>query len=208
MLKVLLYVYVSFIALACYTQPTLPEWSGPSDIVVEDPNKVISDLSSTVSEKGKVILSWMVNGERPDYFAIERSDNGKIFELVVLLNNLKPGNYFQWADDAPKKGRSFYRIRYSFVQDDSLYSKSIPVSIAGYIAFKFYPNPVDQVLIVRSEAPIDVQISDANGKLRISQPRVQGLVTINVSSLEKGVYLIRFSNQLTNVMSQEKLIKN
>jgi hypothetical protein len=56
--------------------------------------------------------------------------------------------------------------------------------------------------------PIDVQITDGTGKLRITQPKVQGLATINVSSLEKGIYLIRFSNKLTGVMYQEKLLKN
>jgi hypothetical protein len=85
---------------------------------------------------------------------------------------------------------------------------TIPVTIAGYVAFKFYPNPVDHVLIVRTEAPLDLMITDANGRLRLSESHVQGLHTINVSSLEKGVYLIRFINKLTNIMSQEKLIKN
>jgi hypothetical protein len=51
-------------------------------------------------------------------------------------------------------------------------------------------------------------ITDANGRLRVSASRVQGLHTINVASLEKGVYLIRVINKLTNVMSQEKLMKN
>lgn len=208
MLKVLLYVYVSLLTLACYSQAPLPEWSGPSDMVVEDPNKTIYELNTIFNDNGKLTLNWKVRGYIPNYFAIERSDNGKNFEVVGVLNNLSTQSYFQWTDEVPKKGRSFYRIRYSSDTGDSLYSKTAPVSIAGYIAFKFYPNPVDHVLIVRSEAPIDVQISDATGKVRISQPRVQGLYTINVSSLEKGVYLIRFSNKLTNVMSQEKLIKN
>jgi hypothetical protein len=208
MLKVLLSVYVSLFTLASYAQQTIPEWSSPSELVVEDPGKIVTDLNSIITENSKVILNWKVNGDMPDFFAIERSDNGKTYEIVSVLNNVAPQTLFQWTDDAPKKGRSFYRIRYSFKQGRSLYSKTLSLAIAGYIAFKFYPNPVDQILIIRSDAPIDVQISDATGKVRITQPRVQGLYTINVSSLEKGVYLIRFSNKLTNVLSQEKLIKN
>jgi hypothetical protein len=208
MLKILLSVYVSFFTLVSFAQQSQPGWSGPSDLVVEDPLKVVSDLNSTITDKDRVILTWKVNGEMPDFFAIERSDNGKTYEVLGVMNNQSRQTIFQWTDDSPKKGKSFYRIRYSFKEGIPLYSKTHPVSIAGYIAFKFYPNPVDHILIVRSEAPIDVQISDATGKVRIAQPRVQGLYTINVSSLEKGVYLIRFSNKLTNVMSQEKLVKN
>jgi hypothetical protein len=208
MLKVLLYVYVSVLAFTTYAQPTLPEVSGPTDLVIEDPNRIITDLNSAVNENGKVILSWSIAGDLPDFFAMERSDNGKSYEVVGVLNNISKLNTYQWTDDVPKKGKSFYRIRYSYKQITPLYSKTISVSIAGYIAFKFYPNPVDHVLIVRSEAPIDVQIIDPTGKIRITQLRVQGLYTINVSALEKGVYVIRFSNKLTNIMSQEKLIKN
>jgi hypothetical protein len=207
MFKILLSIYVSFLALASYSQSPA-EWLSPSDAVSEDPNRIINELSSRITENSKINLSWTVKDSLPDFFAIERSDNGKDFEVISVLNNLIRQNYFQWTDDAPKKGRSFYRIRYSYSNGDSLYSKTIPVVIAGNTTFKFYPNPVDHVLIIRTEAPLDVKISDANGRLRISETRVQGLHTVNVSSLEKGVYLIRVTNKLTNVMSQEKLIKN
>ena len=207
MFKILLSIYVSFLALATYSQSP-SDWPSSSDVVLEDPNRIISELSSRITENSKIILSWIVKGELHDFFAIERSDNGKSYEVVTVLNNLTPENIFQWTDDVPRKGRSFYRIRYAYKHGDSLYSKTIPVSIAGYVAFKFYPNPVDHVLIIRTEAPLDVMITDANGRLRISEARVQGLQTINVSSLEKGVYLIRFVNKLTNIMSQVKLMKN
>jgi len=207
MFKILLSIYVSFLALASYSQSPL-EWLGPSDAVMEDPNRVVNELSSKITENSKIILSWIVKGALPEFFAIERSDNGKNFEVVTVLNNLAHQNIFQWTDDVPRKGRSFYRLRYSFSNGDSLYSKTLPVVIAGYTAFKFYPNPVDHVLIIRTDAPLDVMITDANGRLRLTESRVQGLHTINVSSLEKGVYLIRVINRLTNVMSQEKLVKN
>ena len=207
MFKILLSIYVSFLALASYSQSP-SEWISPSDVVLEDPNRVISELSSRITENSKIILSWLVPGSLPDFFAIERSDNGKSFEVVSVLSNLAPQKVFQWTDDVPRKGKSFYRIRYAFKHGDSLYSRTIPVSLAGYVAFKFYPNPVDHVLIIRSDAPLDVMISDANGRMRISETRVQGLHTINVSSLEKGVYLLRIVNKLTNVLTQEKLMKN
>lgn len=206
MFKILLSIYVSFLAVVSYAQAP-PEESSPLE-AVEDTNRIISELTSRIGENSKIILSWIVSSSLPQFFAIERSENGKAYEVVSILNNLSRQNIYQWADEAPKKGRNLYRIRYGFKPGDSLYSNTILVSVAGYDAFKFYPNPVDHILIVRSDAPLDVMITDGNGRLRISHSRVQGLYTINVSSLEKGVYLIRFINKLTNVMSQEKLIKN
>lgn len=208
MLKILLYAYVSLAALTCLSQETVPDWSSPAELVVEDPGKNVTDLNAVNNDNRKVMLSWQVAGSVPDFFCIERSENAKNFEVVAVLNKLEKQKVYQWADEAPKKGKNYYRLRYSFGNGDSLYSKTIPVIIAGEIEYKFYPNPVDHILIVKAESPIDVHISDATGKVRISHTRVQGIYTINVSSLEKGVYLIRFSNKLTNVMSQEKLIKN
>ena len=80
--------------------------------------------------------------------------------------------------------------------------------IAGDITFKFYPNPVDNVLIIRSETALDIQIIDATGKSRLSQTNVSGLHTINVSTLEKGVYVIRVLNRLSNTVVQDRLLKN
>ena len=78
--------------------------------------------------------------------------------------------------------------------------KQFPLPLPASATFKFYPNPVDHVLIVRSESALDVVIADATGRIRITQSRVQGLHAINVSSLEKGIYLIRFINKHTNLV--------
>ena len=80
--------------------------------------------------------------------------------------------------------------------------------IVGDISFRFYPNPVDNILIVRSEGALDVQVLDAAGKVRVSQSRLQGIQTINVSTLEKGIYYLRINNRSTGVVTQEKLLKN
>lgn len=210
MFRILLYICMSILPLIAYNQSVPLEGAPPSDVVIEDPNKVISNLLPLISDNNsKLSLSWSVAGDSlPKFFTIERSDNGKPFEVIAVLNNLDKKPTYQWTDDAPKKGRSFYRIKYSFNEGPNRYSATVNAALVGYIDYKFYPNPVDHILIVRADHPIDVQIADANGKVRITETRVHGLYTINVSSLEKGIYLIRFSNKLTNVISQEKLIKN
>ncbi len=209
MLKKLLYLCIGALPLCTYAQ-TNPSAEGliDTEMVVEDPNKIVTNLTSLVVDKSKVSLAWSVNDSLPDFFIIERSENGRQFEVVTVLNNLQKKPDYQWVDDSPKKGRSFYRIKYAFDQGPYLYSSTVNAAISGYIDYKFYPNPVDHILIVRCETPIDVQIMDGNGKVRITETRIRGVHTINVTSLEKGVYIIRFSNKLTNVISQDKLIKN
>lgn len=208
MLRGLLLILVTWTSLIGYSQVVPADSFDISEIRIEDPNNIIFELTHQVKENTKVVMSWKLRDTVPEFFAIERSDNGKNYEVVSILNHLPAQPFYTWIDDAPKKGKSFYRIRYSLKEGQSNYSKTISCLIDGWVTFKFYPNPVDQILIVRSEIPIDVYILDATGKIRITQPKVTGLQTINVSSLEKGLYLIRFVDKLSNTISQEKLVKN
>lgn len=180
-----------------------------ADVFVVDTSSFIADLSLNVRDNSKVILNWKQPEDTAFKFAvIERSSGGHDFEVVAVLkqSDLKPDN--EWVDDSPAKGRSLYRVRFSGKDGQPLYSKVVSALIAGDISFRFYPNPVDNILIVRSESLLDLQIIDGVGKQRMSISNLQGLQTINVSSLEKGIYFLRINNHSTGLISQEKLLKN
>lgn len=180
-----------------------------ANVFTIDTTSIIADLSLSIRENSKIILSWKQPADTGFEFAVvERSSGGRDFEVVAVLKrtDMRPEN--EWVDDAPAKGRSMYRIRFSGKSGQPLYSKAVPALIAGDISLRFYPNPVDNILIIRSESILDIQIVDAVGKQRISQSRLQGLQTINVTALEKGIYFLRINNRSTGVITQEKLLKN
>ena len=174
-----------------------------------DTTGYVTDLSLSIFENARVILGWKQPEDTSLTFAvIERSSGGRNFEVVAVLkqSEIKPVN--EWIDDAPPRGRSMYRVKFSGKEGQPAYSKSVEATIAGDISFRFYPNPVDNILIIRSEALLDVQISDAVGKQRVAINNLQGLQTINVTALEKGIYFLRINNHTTGLITQEKLLKN
>lgn len=174
-----------------------------------DSSSVITDLVHLIRENSKVVLNWkLADTALTDFFTIERSCNSKDYEVVAVIRLASKAQWFEWVDESPAKGRNIYRIRCASGDNQVIYSGTIQVQIAGDISFKFYPNPVDNILIIRSDNPLDVHIVDATGKLRLSHSNVQGLQTINVSTLEKGIYLLRLQNRLANTTIQERLIKN
>ncbi|HEU4634527.1 MAG TPA: T9SS type A sorting domain-containing protein [Flavisolibacter sp.] len=174
-----------------------------------DSTLFITDLTTVVRENSKVVINWR-NSEQfsPEFVVVERSSSGGDFEVVAVLKQSGQGSSFEWVDDAPAKGRNLYRIRFDGEDGQPYYSRIVSALIAGDISFRFYPNPVDNILILRSEGALDVQVLDGSGKVRISQNRLQGIQTINVASLEKGVYYLRINNRSTGVVTQEKLLKN
>jgi len=174
-----------------------------------DSTYYITDLVHAIKDNSKVVLNWRLSDTTlTDFFSIERSSNGKDYEVVAVLKLNQFTKWYEWVDESPAKGKNSYRVKCSSKDNKQIYSQSLIVQIAGDISFKFYPNPVDNILIIRSENILDVQIIDAGGKLRISQANVQGLQTINVSSLETGVYVLRLHNRSANTIVQDRLLKN
>lgn len=204
--KVILPCLLSMLTCICNAQYSRLLHPAISNLVI-DPQNIVTDFVYDLKSSSKVHLTWKVkNIEMVDFFTIERSANGRDFEMIEVLKLL--GNHvFELTDESPLPGKSFYRIRTS-VKGRLVYSPTVTVYRVGETPLKFYPNPADNILIVRTEIPLDVQIADGTGEIRISQPRVQGLQTINVSSLEKGIYMIRFSNKAANTVTIEKLFKN
>ena len=174
-----------------------------------DSSTVVNELMGVVRENTKVVLNWkrfLHNVQ--EFVTVERSCGGRDFEVVAVLKQPASIRAMEWADEAPAKGRNTYRIRFIGNEGRPFYSNSISTLIAGDISFRFYPNPVDNILIIRSESPLDIQIVDGTGKVRVSQNRLQGLQTVNVSILEKGLYFLRINNRSTGILTQEKLLKN
>ncbi|NII24454.1 T9SS type A sorting domain-containing protein [Pseudoflavitalea sp. X16] len=199
----------SYLCVAQESSAGIPPEEAAGTVAVPDSALYLTDLVSAIKDNAKVILNWrMVNSTAAEFVAVERSCNGRDFETVAVLKQSATGIWYEWIDDAPAKGRNLYRIRFAGKQGATQYSKTVPAILAGDISFRFYPNPVDNILIIRSEFPFDIQIMDGNGKVRITQNKLQGLQTLHVASLEKGMYLLRINNLTTGIVSLERLLKN
>ena len=211
MKKSILILYMSLQALFCTAQasadsnevPVVPESLQPD-------STIISDLISSVSENSKVVLRWKKSKVvRTDFITVERSSGGNEFEVIAVIKQLENGSSStEWIDEAPSRGKNVYRIKFAGKSGLTYYSNSASSLVVGDSAFRFYPNPVDNVLIIRTDALLDIQLVDGTGKVRVIQSAVQGLQTINVATLEKGLYFLRINNRTTGIITQEKLLKN
>ncbi|MBC7850172.1 MAG: T9SS type A sorting domain-containing protein [Chitinophagaceae bacterium] len=207
MLKLLLTsVCCAWFSLAyCQEDVALPQTLRLSSA---DSNAMAEDLQVVIRDNSRIFLTWRPADKRFEFFTIERSCNDKGFETVAVLKQPGELGKMDWIDELPARGKNVYRVKCSSADGYQRYTKSISIAVGGNIAIRFYPNPADNVLIVRSEQPVDVVIADASGKTRISQFQVSGIQLLNISELEKGIYLIRIYNKQANTLLQDKLIKN
>jgi hypothetical protein len=162
-----------------------------------------------VRDSKKVLLQWVVQpGVESEYFTIEKNIDGKNFETIAVIKSLHAINKYEFTDEMPTRGNSTYRVRLTTRNGNSFFSDSSSVNIPGSSLVNFYPNPMDNVLIIRSAFTADVLITDALGKSRVSRTIGVGPSVIDVSTLEKGVYLLRITDKVSSQQQVEKIIKN
>jgi hypothetical protein len=114
--------------------------------------------------------------------------------------------YFEFTDEAPILGNSYYRVKYTVGQQVSI-SKVVLTHFSTDASCRFYPNPADKVLIVRSEMPVEVQVSDKSGNFFIKTQLEAGLRIMDVSSLPTGTYVITMVQKDANKTITERLVK-
>lgn len=198
-----LLTFVGYCRAQFSAQPDFPVTPLADSTVAKNP---FNNISVAIKDNYKVVLKWQLLpvGEE-GFFAVERSDNGIDFNAISLIKSTT-GGWFDFIDDAAPKGKMYYRIKFSG-NNTVYYSTIVNANPSGDLLCKFYPNPVDKMLIVRSEMPVDIQIADKFGKPVLYNRLPAGLKVVDVSSLEAGVYIISLLRKDGSLLLSEKLIK-
>ncbi|GAO42216.1 T9SS type A sorting domain-containing protein [Flavihumibacter petaseus] len=160
--------------------------------------------------KGRLQLQWQLAvSKESGYIKVERSSFREgPFEVLGLVRQDSGVLQGKFLDDQPLRGVNHYRVQWVAADGQVHLSKVVTTGMEGEMSCRFYPNPVDNMLIIRSEQPLDLLISDQNGKSRFTLKLRSGLQTIDVSALEKGLYIITLTQSETGKSLTEKLVKN
>jgi hypothetical protein len=170
---------------------------------------LFTDFTATPNGSNGVLLKWETDSAADgDYFVIERSPDETHYETIGVMKVAEGTDHYEIMDGAAPNGSDYYRIKYTPRTGTPVYSKTMQLSLSGAVDFKFYPNPVDKLFIVRTEHTIDLQVIDAAGVVRLSKRLQAGIQVVNVSSLEKGVYVLRVTDKESNRAVSHQLLKN
>jgi hypothetical protein len=177
--------------------------------VLQTSEQFFVHFSAEFREAGKVLLQWDLDSSvEGDYFIVERSSEGGPFETIGAQISTRDKLHYDLVDQAPPNGTDLYRIHYTSQSGGNLYSKPAELSMSGEVDFKFYPNPVDKLLIVRTEHLIELDILDPSGVVRISKRLQPGIQIVNAAALEHGVYILRVTDKESNRAISRQLVKN
>jgi hypothetical protein len=186
------------------------------------PIKLIS-FEANINED-KVDIKWITAAElNNDYFTLERSVDGKVWEEILITAGAGNSNnvleYFE-TDYKPLRGISYYRLKQTDFNGEFSYSNIVPVK---YIKknngkINLFPSPltagtdlhIEFKDIIASE--LLVVLRDIKGREYYSKivVNIEGgkLIGIPVdSSVPNGIYIVTASSE-NQLYSQKLIIKN
>jgi len=175
------------------------QWSGPaaSTFGMVNPGLVaflpvsLTSLTATAMQKSTMI-KWTTGSESAnDFFAVERSRDGRVFQELGRLAGRGTSNSavtYEFEDNAPVNGNSYYRLRQVDFDGTTTFSDFVLVQRQG-LGLSAYPNPVTNRLFLGGATEGEATISDMNGRTLSMIPLTGD--GIDVSNLRAGTYLLR-----------------
>lgn len=161
-----------------------------------------------------VDLRWATASEiNNDFFTLERSSCGRVFEPIGFVSSKAPNGYstqtllYQWHDDQPLSGVSYYRLKQTDFDGTFDYSPIVAVRITEQRqnALRLYPNPsrgdAFNVLLQteHSYQRVGIVVTDTYGKQVWSGQEYtdeNGVLLTKVQPgavLQPGVYVVSLS---------------
>lgn len=184
--------------------------------------------ASTTSSK-TVLIEWSTFSEKSnDFFTLERSADGKDFEVLTTIDGAGNSNkklQYSFEDNNPIAGMNYYRLKQTDFNGDFEYFKIAGVNmhkIADKIestvenkSYKTWPNPFKDHINIRFEAAmdgdVDLIVHNTLGEvvLNATIPSRYGennYVFKNVDHLNAGIYYLTLWQDGTKQKTQ-RLIK-
>ena len=161
-------------------------------------------------QNGQAVLRWAAPPVKSeDFFIVEKSSDGLHYEMLSAMDaSVGLDSVYSMIDNSVGSGMVSYRIRITGKDGKEVCSKIVNMNSISSTDFKFYPNPVDKLLIVRSSHPLSIQIVDTYGIVYFGQEIDAGMQIVNVSALQKGNYILKATDKATNTVISEQLVKN
>jgi uncharacterized delta-60 repeat protein len=158
--------------------------------------------SFTAVRTGKsVLLNWQTATEiNNKYFSVERSANGTAFKEIGLVKskgNSSQLQQYSFTDISPLSNENYYRLKQVDADGHFTYSNIVFVGFDVARQFQLYPNPVNDILIIKGLNSSDkstISIIDVSGHRIQQATTVNSSYVIDVKKLPPGSYYVQINS--------------
>ncbi len=167
-------------------------------------------LNFAVEKTGQkqVLLTWQTAAETQlREFQIERSSDGITWKNIGAEGAKGSRSKYVYLDENPPTGTIYYRLNIQNLDGSRSYSSVRSVVFNQQTGLSVYPNPTADVVHIawttdEPETKRDIQLFDSTGRLILVSTTENNTISIDLSGLTAGVYLLRTTTG-TQTNSQE-----
>ena len=161
-----------------------------------------------------VQIDWETASERDnDYFTLERSMDGHTWDAVTNIKGAGNSSSllsYSTEDTKPLIGLSYYRLKQTDYNGEYSYSWIVGVNVTGSEnqGVTIHPNPAqDRISILGNPYELQsVKLFNSLGQEVTYSLKIEllenGAMQLNLSSLEKGIYLLKTTTATFTVIKQ------
>ena len=185
-------------------------WSKTYSFTVNNTLSIKLISFDAITYNNEVKLRWTTAYEtNNDYYTIERSADGINFQTVAKINsngNTSAKTSYSAKDVHTNSGVSYYRLKYTDLENHSDYSNLITVNFGmNAMEISIYPNPNSGVFTIKgAKANSQLSIFKVDGKVILKTKIVQNNPVIDLTKQANGAYFIDVLNQ--GVRTTKKVI--
>jgi hypothetical protein len=166
------------------------------------PVKLI-DFKATICDNFTVCLSWKTASERNnDYFSIERAKDAYSWEKIGEVAGAENSSaiiQYNTQDNTPYPGINYYRLKQTDIDGKGEYSNCLAIQVVE-TELRAYPNPTTDFIILSGHNGTTVALFDVMGKeIDVPKEELPTSIVFDLSSLEKGAYLIKTETSLKRI---------
>jgi len=165
-------------------------------------------------------LNWSTgNEENNKYFIVERSFNGVAFDSIGLVLPASNGalHNYSFTDASFNTGNNYYRLRQTDMNGAWKNSATIVIknNTTQKVPVQLFPNPavssIHLQLNSNTTTIASVQVLNASGAILINKkqslPAGNNLYTIDINSLDAGMYFIKITSETGSIQFVQPFCK-
>lgn len=155
-------------------------------------------VNAALNSANKTRVQWQVEEKAVADYSIEKSSDGRNYTAIGRVVSKGDGkNSYSFTESLPLTGTAWYRILQTDVDGRTSYSAIMQVNAAAGAAVSVYPNPASRSISVTvPNALLNTQavlVNAAGGRLQTVAVKAASF-TVDVQSLQPGIYFLRFTN--------------
>jgi hypothetical protein len=173
---------------------------------------VWKNVTATLSGKNNAQISWQVIEENNKGFYIQHKTNGSNWIDIIFIpsrNSPEEIKSYAYLHQNIAGGKHYYRIRQVDIDGKESFSETRIISVSDKNAIlTVWPNPATDNISLQNngEGPglfVKAQLLDLSGRIVAEKKLQPGVNTLSLSSLHRGMYLLKLYNAEQTIYSQQ-----